>query len=156
MSVKISGVMKDGMGNPVADCTIELRAGRTTSTVIKKTVAMLRTRDDGSYSMQVETGMYHVILHVSGFPPANVGHIRVTEKSTPGTLNDYLMNAGPAQGDSDPGSPDPGEPDPGETQPTDPDTVININRAMAFTAHKIQEPVLVNRAMVALMVTGVD
>nr|WP_321162143.1 prophage tail fiber N-terminal domain-containing protein [Escherichia coli] len=39
MSVQISGVLKDGTGKPVPDCTIELKATRTSETVIVTTVA---------------------------------------------------------------------------------------------------------------------
>ncbi|WP_434475291.1 prophage tail fiber N-terminal domain-containing protein, partial [Escherichia coli] len=33
MAVKISGVLKDGTGKPVENCTIQLKARRTSSTV---------------------------------------------------------------------------------------------------------------------------
>ncbi len=39
MAVRISGVLKDGAGKPVPGCTIELKARRTTETVIVTTVA---------------------------------------------------------------------------------------------------------------------
>ncbi|HHY1023747.1 TPA: prophage tail fiber N-terminal domain-containing protein, partial [Escherichia coli] len=39
MTVRISGVLKDGTGKPVPGCTIELKALRTTETVIVTTVA---------------------------------------------------------------------------------------------------------------------
>ncbi|HCA4467342.1 prophage tail fiber N-terminal domain-containing protein, partial [Klebsiella pneumoniae] len=39
MTVRISGVLKDGAGKPVPGCTIELKARRTTETVIVTTVA---------------------------------------------------------------------------------------------------------------------
>ncbi|MBB9275972.1 prophage tail fiber N-terminal domain-containing protein, partial [Escherichia coli] len=34
MTVKISGVLKDGTGKPVQNCTIQLKARRTSSTVV--------------------------------------------------------------------------------------------------------------------------
>ncbi|EOO9835623.1 TPA: prophage tail fiber N-terminal domain-containing protein, partial [Escherichia coli] len=34
MAVKISGVLKDGTGKPVENCTIQLKARRTSSTVV--------------------------------------------------------------------------------------------------------------------------
>ncbi len=39
MAVKISGVLKDGTGKPVENCTIQLKARRTSSTVVVNTVA---------------------------------------------------------------------------------------------------------------------
>ncbi|MEK8392425.1 prophage tail fiber N-terminal domain-containing protein, partial [Escherichia coli] len=39
MPVQISGVLKDGTGKPVPGCTIELKATRTSETVIVTTVA---------------------------------------------------------------------------------------------------------------------
>ncbi len=37
MTVKISGVLKDGTGKPVQNCTIVLKARRTSSTVVVNT-----------------------------------------------------------------------------------------------------------------------
>ncbi|MWU51536.1 phage tail protein, partial [Escherichia coli] len=53
MTVKISGVLKDGTGKPVPGCTIELKALRTTETVIVTTVAEGEPGENGSYSMDV-------------------------------------------------------------------------------------------------------
>ncbi|EET5814407.1 phage tail protein, partial [Escherichia coli] len=56
MTVRISGVLKDGTGKPVPGCTIELKARRTTETVIVTTVAYGQPGETGSYSMDVEPG----------------------------------------------------------------------------------------------------
>ncbi|ELT1562572.1 TPA: prophage tail fiber N-terminal domain-containing protein, partial [Escherichia coli O146] len=56
MTVRISGVLKDGAGKPVPGCTIELKARRTTETVIVTTVAYGQPGETGSYSMDVEPG----------------------------------------------------------------------------------------------------
>ncbi len=68
MAVKISGVLKDGTGKPVENCTIQLKARRTSSTVVVNTVASENPDEVGRYSMDVEYGQYSVILLVEGFP----------------------------------------------------------------------------------------
>ncbi|EIL1470644.1 prophage tail fiber N-terminal domain-containing protein, partial [Escherichia coli] len=90
MTVKISGVLKDGTGKPVQNCTIVLRARRTSSTVVVNTVASENPDEAGRYSMDVEHGQYSVTLLVEGFPPSHAGTITVYEDSRPGTLNDFL------------------------------------------------------------------
>ncbi len=90
MAVKISGVLKDGTGKPVENCTIQLKARRTSSTVVVNTVASENPDEAGRYSMDVEYGQYRVILLVEGFPPSHAGTITVYEDSQPGTLNDFL------------------------------------------------------------------
>ncbi|MDA6327340.1 prophage tail fiber N-terminal domain-containing protein [Escherichia coli] len=62
MTVRISGVLKDGTGKPVPGCTIELKARRTTETVIVTTVAQGQPGETGSYSFDVEPGWYRVTL----------------------------------------------------------------------------------------------
>ncbi|HGY8114821.1 TPA: prophage tail fiber N-terminal domain-containing protein [Escherichia coli] len=90
MTVKISGVLKDGTGKPVQNCTIALKARRTSSTVVVNTVASENPDEAGRYSMDVEYGQYSVTLLVEGFPPSHAGTITVYEGSRPGTLNDFL------------------------------------------------------------------
>ncbi|HAH8706940.1 TPA: hypothetical protein HIP81_002884 [Escherichia coli] len=90
MAVKISGVLKDGAGKPVQNCTIHLKAKRNSTTVVVNTVASENPDEAGRYSMDVEYGQYAVILLVDGFPPSHAGTITVYEDSQPGTLNDFL------------------------------------------------------------------
>ena len=90
-AVKISGVLRDGTGKPVPGCIIELKAKRTSETVIATTVAYGMPEDTGSYSMDVEPGIYRVTLNTEGYRPSYVGDIVVREDSSPGTLNKFLM-----------------------------------------------------------------
>ncbi len=71
-AVKISGVLRDGTGKPVPGCIIELKAKRTSETVIATTVAYGMPEETGSYSMDVEPGIYVTgSFKPSGlFPPA--------------------------------------------------------------------------------------
>ncbi|HHL4377419.1 TPA: prophage tail fiber N-terminal domain-containing protein, partial [Escherichia coli] len=66
MAVKISGVLKDGTGKPVQNCTIQLKAKRNSTTVVVNTVASENPDEAGRYSMDVEYGQYSVILLVEG------------------------------------------------------------------------------------------
>ncbi|EEZ4796343.1 phage tail protein, partial [Escherichia coli] len=97
MAVRISGVLKDGAGKPVPGCTIELKARRTTETVIVTTVAYGQLGETGSYSMDVEPGLYRVTLNTEGYAPSYVGDILVKAESAPGTLNKFLMDLEDAQ-----------------------------------------------------------
>ncbi|EBH7608212.1 phage tail protein [Salmonella enterica] len=90
MPVLISGVLKDGAGTPVQNCTIQLKACRTSTTVVVNTVASENPDDAGRYSMDVEQGQYTVTLLVEGYPPSHAGVITVYDDSKPGTLNDFL------------------------------------------------------------------
>ncbi|WP_124047662.1 prophage tail fiber N-terminal domain-containing protein [Escherichia coli] len=90
MAVRISGVLKDGAGKPIQNCTIQLKARRNSTTVVVNTVASENPDEAGRYSMDVEYGQYSVILLVEGFPPSHAGIITVYEDSQPGTLNDFL------------------------------------------------------------------
>ncbi len=90
MAVQISGVLKDGAGKPIQNCTIQLKAKRNSTTVLVNTVASENPDEAGRYSMDVEHGQYSVILLVEGFPPSHAGTITVYEGSRPGTLNDFL------------------------------------------------------------------
>ncbi|HAL1061030.1 TPA: phage tail protein [Escherichia coli] len=89
-AVKISGVLKDGAGKPIQNCTIQLKAKRNSTTVLVNTVASENPDEVGRYSMDVEYGQYSVILLVEGFPPSHAGTITVYEGSRLGTLNDFL------------------------------------------------------------------
>ncbi|ELG6609070.1 prophage tail fiber N-terminal domain-containing protein, partial [Escherichia coli] len=89
-AVKISGVLKDGAGKPIQNCTIQLKAKRNSTTVLVNTVASENPDEAGRYSMDVEYGQYSVILLVEGFLPSHAGTITVYEGSRPGTLNDFL------------------------------------------------------------------
>ncbi|EBN9965561.1 phage tail protein, partial [Salmonella enterica] len=85
----ISGVLKDGAGQPVTDCTIQLRAMNTTSAVIVTTTASVGT-NAGTYSFNAQAGRYEVILATPGRQPQKVGVIDVYSDSPDGTLNDFL------------------------------------------------------------------
>lgn len=88
---KISGILTDGAGQIINDCTIELYAKKTTSNVLTQTQAFT-VANDGRYSMNVLPCEYDVSLIINGFPKKRLGSINVYSDSRNGTLNDYLIN----------------------------------------------------------------
>lgn len=66
MPVLISGILKDGAGKPVQDCTIQLSAKKTSPTVvvevISSTVTVTVTVTNGHYSIEAESDYYSVSL----------------------------------------------------------------------------------------------
>ncbi|OCG39064.1 hypothetical protein A9G29_09810 [Gilliamella sp. Fer2-1] len=88
---KISGILTDGVGNIINNCTIELCAKKTTSKVLTQTQAF-QVANNGSYTMNVLPCDYEVKLIINGFPPKKLGAIQVFANSKNGTLNDFLSN----------------------------------------------------------------
>ena len=88
---KISGILMDGAGQIINDCTIELYAKKTTTNVLTQTQAFTVT-SDGKYSMNVSPCEYDVSLIINGFPKKRLGSINVYSDSRNGTLNDFLIN----------------------------------------------------------------
>ncbi|EBW9463753.1 phage tail protein, partial [Salmonella enterica subsp. enterica serovar Panama] len=87
----ISGTLTDGAGQPIADCTILLKALNTTSAVIVTTTASVGT-NAGKYRIDAQPGRYAVTLAISGARPSMVGHIEVRPDSPDAALNDYLRD----------------------------------------------------------------
>ncbi|EJV3808983.1 prophage tail fiber N-terminal domain-containing protein [Salmonella enterica] len=87
----ISGILTDGAGQPITDCTILLKALNTTSAVIVTTTASVGT-DAGKYRIEAQPGRYEVKLAISGSQPRTVGHIEVRPDSPDAALNDYLRD----------------------------------------------------------------
>lgn len=88
---KISGILTDGTGQIINNCTIELYAKKTTSRVLTQTQAF-KVAENGEYSMNILSCEYDVSLIINGFPKKRLGTIQVFSDSADGTLNDYLLN----------------------------------------------------------------
>lgn len=88
---KISGYLKDGAGQAVAECIIILSALKTSNQVIEQ-IESYTTTKDGFYEINALTGQYKVTLTIAGHPPKKVGVITVYTDSANGTLNDFLAN----------------------------------------------------------------
>lgn len=89
-----NGVLKDGTETEVQNCTIVLKARRTSSTVVVNTAASENPDEAGRYSMDVEHGQYSVTLLVEGFPPSHAGTITVYEGSRPVMLTIFWCHDG--------------------------------------------------------------
>lgn len=88
---KISGYLKDGAGQAVAQCIIILTALKTSNQVIEQ-IESYTTTKDGFYEINALTGQYEVTLTIAGHPPKKVGVITIYSDSPNGTLNDFLAN----------------------------------------------------------------
>ncbi|HAF2131276.1 TPA: hypothetical protein G9F27_005641 [Salmonella enterica] len=85
----ISGVLKDGAGQPIVGCTIQLKAVNTTSAVIMTTTARVGATA-GEYRIDALPARYEVTLAVEDYRPQKVGIIDVYADSPDGSLNDFL------------------------------------------------------------------
>ncbi|WP_447879926.1 phage tail fiber protein [Serratia fonticola] len=90
----ISGVLKGPMGDALEGVVIELRALRTSATVITQERSSSVTNANGRYSLTVEPGDYGVFISAFGRQPENRGSISVKVNSQTGTLNDFLLIPG--------------------------------------------------------------
>ncbi|WP_245209023.1 phage tail fiber protein [Serratia fonticola] len=90
----ISGVLKGPMGDALEGVVIELRALRTSATVITQERSSSVTNAAGRYSLTVEPGDYSVFISAFGRTPENRGSISVKLNSATGTLNDFLLIPG--------------------------------------------------------------
>lgn len=90
----ISGVLKGPMGDALEGVVIELRALRTSATVITQERSSSVTNASGRYSLTVEPGDYSVFISAFGRTPENRGSISVKLNSSTGTLNDFLLIPG--------------------------------------------------------------
>ncbi|KEY58515.1 prophage tail fiber N-terminal domain-containing protein [Serratia sp. DD3] len=92
----ISGILKDPIGGPRSGVVIELRAVRTSATVVNQARSQSITDATGKYTLTVEPGAYDVTVTTDGRQPERVGGITVALNSKPGTLNDFLTMPGEA------------------------------------------------------------
>ncbi|HBE9083011.1 TPA: prophage tail fiber N-terminal domain-containing protein, partial [Serratia fonticola] len=90
----ISGVLKGPMGDALEGVVIELRALRTSATVITQERSSSVTNSTGRYTLTVEPGDYSVFISAFGRTPENRGSISVKLNSVTGTLNDFLLIPG--------------------------------------------------------------
>ncbi|MFZ1872188.1 MAG: prophage tail fiber N-terminal domain-containing protein [Chania sp.] len=92
----ISGILKDPIGGPRVGVVIELRAVRTSATVVNLARSQSITDATGKYTLTVEPGAYDVNITAGGRQPERVGGITVALNSQAGTLNDFLTIPGEA------------------------------------------------------------
>ena len=90
----ITGILKGPMGDALEGVVIELRATRTSATVITQERSSSVTDKNGRYTLSVEVGDYNVFISAFGRQPENRGSISVKVNSQTGTLNDFLTIPG--------------------------------------------------------------
>ncbi|NTY85577.1 hypothetical protein FCH33_02140 [Serratia fonticola] len=90
----ISGILKGPMGDALEGVVIELRALRTSATVITQERSNSVTNATGRYTLTVEPGDYDVFISAFGRLPEKRGSISVKVNSQTGTLNDFLLIPG--------------------------------------------------------------
>lgn len=90
----ISGVLKGPMGDARVGVVIELRAVRTSASVVIQARSQSVTDATGRYTLSVEPGQYDVMITAAGRQPERVGVIQVMVNSATGTLNDFLLIPG--------------------------------------------------------------
>lgn len=90
----ISGILKDPIGGLRVGVVIELRAVRTSATVVTLARSQSITDAAGRYTFSVEPGQYDVMITDSGRQPERVGGIQVMVNSATGSLNDFLTIPG--------------------------------------------------------------
>ena len=57
MAVQMSGVLKDGAGKPIQNCTIQLKAKRNSTTVVVNTVARKTGKSYTASSLRILQGL---------------------------------------------------------------------------------------------------
>lgn len=90
----ISGELKGPMGDARVGVVIELRAVRTSASVVIQARSQSVTDATGRYTLKVEPGQYDVMITASGRQPERVGVIQVMVNSATGSLNDFLLIPG--------------------------------------------------------------
>ncbi|EDR8059740.1 hypothetical protein DIR86_004753, partial [Salmonella enterica subsp. salamae] len=90
MPVLISGILRDGAGTPVQNCIIQLKAKKTSPTVVVGVISSTLTDTNGHYSIEAEPGYYSVSLLREGCHPSVAGDIYVAPTDAPDTLNAFL------------------------------------------------------------------
>lgn len=97
---KISGILNDPAGQPITNCTIELRSKRNTTNVLYAVTSGANTSSAGAYSMDVYSGVYDVMLRFEKRASQFIGSITVLDNSTDGSLNDFFMLSGSVEFDN--------------------------------------------------------
>lgn len=94
---KISGILTDPIGQPMTNCTIELKSQRSTANVLRTVTSNFDTSDAGAYMMDVYSGIYDVVLKCENKAPQLIGTITVFDNSDDGSLNDFLILSNPTE-----------------------------------------------------------
>lgn len=92
MSIRLTGILVDGLNNPLVNTTVTLIARSNTLLVLGGSEAVFRTDSTGHYNIQVNSGHYVVIVGPQGIEPYKAGEIVLYADSADGSLNGYLVD----------------------------------------------------------------
>ncbi|QXV79286.1 lateral tail fiber protein [Escherichia phage FritzHoffmann] len=92
MTIRLYGVLTDGLNKPIVNATVSLIARSNTLTVLGGSEAVFRTDAQGAYNITVNPGHYVVIVGPQGKEPYKAGEIVLYADSPGGSLNGYLVN----------------------------------------------------------------
>ena len=92
MSIRLTGILVDGLNNPLVNTTVTLIARSNTLLVLGGSEAVFRTDSQGAYNITMNPGHYVVIVGPQGKEPYKAGEIVLYADSPDGSLNGYLVN----------------------------------------------------------------
>ena len=92
MTIRLYGILTDGLNKPIVNATVSLIARSNTLIVLGSSEAIFRTDSQGAYNITVNPGHYVVIVGPQGKEPYKAGEIVLYADSPEGSLNGYLVN----------------------------------------------------------------
>lgn len=92
MTIRLYGILTDGLNKPIVNATVSLIARSNTLIVLGSSEAIFRTDSQGAYNITVNPGHYVVIVGPQGKEPYKAGEIVLYADSPDGSLNGYLVN----------------------------------------------------------------
>lgn len=92
MTIRLYGILTDGLNKPIVNATVSLIARSNTLLVLGSSEAIFRTDSQGAYNITMNPGHYVVIVGPQGKEPYKAGEIVLYADSPDGSLNGYLVN----------------------------------------------------------------
>ncbi|HCO1428393.1 TPA: prophage tail fiber N-terminal domain-containing protein [Escherichia coli] len=92
MTIRLYGILTDGLNKPIVNATVSLIARSNTLIVLGSSEAIFRTDPQGAYNITMNPGHYVVIVGPQGKEPYKAGEIVLYADSPDGSLNGYLVN----------------------------------------------------------------
>lgn len=92
MTIRLYGILTDGLNKPIVNATVSLIARSNTLATLGGSEAVFRTNAQGAYNITVNAGHYVVIVGPQGTEPYKAGEIVLYADSADGSLNGYLVD----------------------------------------------------------------
>lgn len=87
----LSGIFKDPDSSPVSGVVLTFTLQSTTSDSFAQRFTSVTTDSSGAYSVSLYNGVYKVNFQDNTGKTVSLGNITITDSSTDGTLNDFLL-----------------------------------------------------------------